>query len=329
MPSKMSLAAWCCAVGASCLMASAAAAQTSYPDRPIRVVVGFGAGSASDVVARIVLEKAGTVMTPAASFVFENMPGAGGNTGLAHVAKSEPDGYKIAGTAIGPMAINKVLFKNLGYDPETDIEPIANMTFNPNVVAVSAKTPFKSLKELAEYAKANQDKLTYSSVGPGSSQHLGGILFEHLTGAKMRHLPYRNTGQLITDLITNEVPLSFQNIINVLEQSRAGSLRLLAIGAPMRHATIPDVPTSAEAGMPAFLSSSWFALAAPKGTPKLIVDKLNAAVVAALKDPVVVKRLTDIGATPAPSSAAEFKAFISAEIKTWQGILTKAGIQPM
>ena len=304
-----------------------AVAQT-YPDRPIRVIVGFAAGSASDVVPRIVLEKAATLLGPNASFIFENMPGASGNTGLAVVAKAEPDGYRIAATAVGPLAINKYVFRSLGYDPETDLEPITNMTFNSNLVTVSAKFQATTLTGLVDYAKANPDKLTYSSVGPGSTQHLAGVLFEQITGAQMRHLPYRVTGQLITDLVTGEVPLSFQSIINVIEQYRAGNVRILAIGAKERHPTIPDVPTSAEAGMPQFISSSWFGLAAPKGTPKAIVDKLNQAAVGALRDPTVVKRLNDIGATPAPMTPEEFRAFIGSELRVYKDIIAKSGLQP-
>ena len=320
------LAACAAAIGAT--LAAPASAQT-YPDHTIRVTVGFAAGSASDIVPRIVLEKAATLLGKPNVFVVENMPGAGGNTGLAVVARGEPTGYHLGASAIGPLAINKTLFKSPGFDVEADFEPITNFTLNPNVVVVSNKTQFKSLKELADYAKANPDKLTYSSVGPGSSQHLGGVQFELITGAVMRHLPYRITGQLVTDLITGEVPLSFQNIINVIEQARGGQVRVLAICSKTRHPTLPDVPTSAEAGLPEFLSGSWFGIVAPKGTPKPIVDKLNGAIVAALKDPDVVKRLHDIGAEPDPQTPAEFKAFISAEVARWRDIITKAKLPQM
>ena len=305
-----------------------AAAQT-YPDRPIRVNVGFAAGSASDIVPRIILEKAANLLGKPNIFVIENMPGAGGNNGLATVKRAEPDGYTIAATAGGPLAVNKTLFKSLPFDPETDFEPITNMTINPIVIAASAKAPFKTLAELTAYAKANPDKITYSSVGPGSGQHLAGVQFELLNGVTMRHLPYRITGQLVTDLITGEVPLSFQNIINVLEQARGGQIRLLAIGAKQRHPSVPDTPTSAEAGMPAFLSNSWFALVAPKGTPKPIIDRLNSVIVAALKDPEVVKRLEDIGTQPSPMTPEQFKAYIAAEVVAWRDVITKSGLPPM
>ncbi len=305
---------------------AAQGAPQSYPDRPIRVINAFAAGTASDIIPRFVLEKAATLLGPGTSFIFENVPGAGGNSGTASAIRQEPDGYKISATAIGPLSVNKVLFKNLGYDPETDLEPITPSAVLSNVAVVSNKLGVNSLKELIDYAKANPDKLTYSSVGPGSSQHLGGVLFEQLTGSKMRHLPYRVTGQLITDLVTGEVPLSFQNIANVKEQAIGGNLKILAIGATKRHVALPNVPTAAEAGLPGLITSAWFAFVAPKGTPKPIIDKLNGAIVAALKDPEIVKKLNDLGADPLPMSPAEFKTFISDEVKRWREIVTKGNI---
>lgn len=304
-------------------------AQGAYPDRTVRVVVGFAAGSASDIVYRIVLGKAAEMIGKPNIFVFENMPGAGGNTGLNAIKRADPDGYTIAATGGGSLAVNRYLFKNLPYDPEADFEPVALASINPIVAAVSMKAPYTNLKELVEYARANPDKVTYSSVGPGSGQHLAGLQFEVLNNVKMRHLPYRITGQLVTDLITGEVPVSFQNIINVLEQARAGQVRLIGVAAKQRHPSIPDTPTTAEAGMPAFLSHSWFAFAAPKGTPMPIVDRLNGMVVAAMKEPDIIKKLQDIGCNPAPMSAAEFKKFIAEESTSWRDIITKSGLQPM
>lgn len=302
------------------------AAAQQYPDRPIRVIVGFAAGSASDVVPRLILEKAAPLLKT--SFIFENQPGAGGDSALLAVAKAEPDGYRIGATAGGPLSINKWLRKNLGYDPETDIEPITTTAFLPNVVAVTNKFPAQTLKELAAYAKANPDKITYSSVGPGSAQHIAGVQFESIVGTTMRHLPYRVTGQLVTDLITGEVPLSFQNIPNVGEQFRGNQLRILAIAAKSRHPSLPNVPTTAEAGMPGLLSSAWFALVAPKGTSKPIVDKLNQAIVQAMKDPDIVRKLNAIGAEAAPMSPEQFRAFISSEMKSSRELAQKAGLKP-
>ncbi len=307
-------------------ISGAALAQGTYPDRPIRVINSFAAGTASDIIPRFVLEKAGTFIGPNTSFVFENVPGAGGNPGTAMLARQDADGYKIGATAIGPMAINKSLFKNLGYDPETDFEPITPTAQLSNVATVSNKSGITTLKQLVDFAKANPDALTYSSVGPGSSQHLAGVLFEQLTGSKMRHLPYRVTGQLVTDLVTGEVPLSFQNIVNVREQFVGGNLKILAITASLRHPSIPEVPTAAEAGLPGFVTSAWFCIVAPKGTPKAIVDRLNGAIVRALNEPDIRKKLNDIGAEPMPMAPDEFKRFISAEVVRWREIVTKGNI---
>ncbi len=315
---------------AAALLASASLAQAqTYPDKPIRVLNAFAAGTASDVIPRLILEKAGPLLGPKASFVFENLPGAGGNNGTAQGLRRDPDGYTIIATAIGPLAINKILFKNLPYDPETDLEPISPSAQLSNVVVVSNKSGITSLKQLIEQAKANPDKFTYSSVGPGSSQHLGAVLFEQLTGSKMRHLPYRVTGQLVTDLVTGEVPLSFQNITNVKEQFVGGNLKLLAIGAKTRHPALPTVPTSAEAGLPELITSAWFAFVAPKGTPKPIVDQLNGAIVAALKDKEIVAKLNNLGADPMPMAPGEFKSFISSEVVRWRDIIKKAGLPQM
>ena len=308
---------------AAILAASEASAQT-YPDRPTRVVVPFSAGSASDVVTRIILDK----MAPALGqqFIIENQPGAGGNIGTASIARAEPTGYNLVMSTSGSLAVNKTLTKNLPYDPEQAFEPISMLATLPNVVVVNKNLPVRSLQELIAYAKARPDELTYSSVGVGSSQHLAGLFFEQLTGTKMRHLPYRVTAQLVTDLMTGVVPLAFQNITNVLGQIQSGDLRPLAIASKTRSVTLPDVPTAAEAGLPGYESSAWFALLAPRGTPRPIVERLNQVAVAALSDADLRKRLIDIGAEPAPMSPEELRTFIASEIVKWREIINRGGV---
>src|SRR5262245_3047760 len=310
-------------IAAVFFLGSQALAQT-YPDRPVRVVVPFSTGSASDVVTRLVLDK----MSPSfgQQFVVENQPGAGGNIGTATIARAEPNGYHLAMSASGPLAVNSTLTKNLPYDPEHAFEPITMLATLPNLVVVSKKLPVTSLPELIAYVKARPDELTYSSVGVGSSQHLAAVYFEQLTGTKMRHLPYRVTAQLVTDLMTGIVPLSFQNIANVLGQVQSGDLRPLAIAATSRSPTLPEVPTAAEAGLPGFESAAWFALLAPRGTPRAIVDKLNATAVAALQEGDLRKRLTGIGADPAPMSPDDLRAFISAEVVKWRDIIVRGAV---
>ncbi len=298
-------------------------AQT-YPERPIRVVVPFPAGGAADVLARIVLEKAGT--TIGQPFVIENTAGAGGNAGTAAVLSAEPDGYRVTVTASGPLAANKTLSKNIPYDPEKDLEPVTLLATMPNIVVVSGSMPVKTLAELVAYVKARPGEVNYSSIGPGSSQHIAGAYFEQLTGTKMTHVPYRASPQLVTDLVTGVVPLSFQLIPNLLGQLQAGQIRPLAVTSTTRSPAQPDVPTTVEAGMPEFISSAWFAMVGPKGMPREAVDKLNQHVVAAVKDPTTHKRLVDAGIDPATSTPEELRAFIAAEVVKWRQVITRAGI---
>jgi tripartite-type tricarboxylate transporter receptor subunit TctC len=305
-------------------LASPGQAQ-SYPDRPIRVVIPFPAGGAADVLARIVLEKAAaTIGQP---FVIENTAGAGGNTGTAAVLRAEPDGYRVTVSASGPLAANKTLSKNLPYDPEKDLEPVTLLATMPNIIVVTNTLQVNSLRELIEHAKVRPGELNYSSIGPGSSQHLAGAYFEQLTGTRMTHVPYRASPQLVTDLVTGVVPLSFNLIPNLLGQLQAGQLKPLAVTSTARSPAQPNVPTTVEAGMPQFISSAWFAMVGPKGMPKPIVDKLNQQVVAAVKDPATNKRLIEAGIDPATSTPEELRTFISAEVVKWRDVINKAGIK--
>ncbi len=213
----------------------------------------------------------------------------------------------------------------LGYDPERDLAPISLYASLPNVVVVSAKLPINSLADLVDYAKKNPNT-PYGSVGNGSSQHLGGALFEQVAGAKMTHVPYRQTGQLVTDLVSGQVPVSFQLVPNVLGQIKGGQVRALAVADDKRLPALPDVPTAAEAGIKGYQSAAWFAFLAPANTPKPIIDRLNREVVAAMTDPAVRTRFADMGAVPLSSSPDELGKHISAEIVKWRGIIAKAGI---
>lgn len=298
-------------------------AAQDYPARPVTVVVPFSAGSASDVIARVVLERMGTAM--GRPFVVDNRPAAGGNVGTQAVARALPDGYTIVMSASGPLAVNRVLNPNLGYDPERDFAPIALYASLPNVVVVSTKLPIGSLADLVDYAKKNPNT-PYGSVGNGSSQHLAGALFEQMAGAKMTHVPYRQTGQLVTDLVSGQVPVSFQLVPNVLGQIKSGQLRALAVADDKRLPALPDVPTAAEAGIQGYQSAAWFAFLAPANTPKPIVDRLHREVVAAMNDPAVRARFADMGAVPLASSPEELGKHISAEIVKWRGLIAKAGI---
>jgi tripartite-type tricarboxylate transporter receptor subunit TctC len=308
------------------LCAAAMASAQTYPARSIQVIVPFAGGSASDVITRVLRARMGTSMGQ--RFVVDNRPGAGGNTGTAAVLKAEPDGYTLVMSTLGPLAANKTLFRELGYDPERDFEPIALFAIVPNVIVVSAKLPVKSLAEFIAYAKSHPKEINYGSVGPGSSQHLAGVYFEQVTGIEMTHVPYRNIAQYVPDLIAGTVPAGFQFLPNVAAPLQSGDARALAVTSEKRMAALPDVPTVAEAGITGYAPSGWLALLTPRGTPKPIIDRLNETLADAIRDPGVRGRFSELGAEPAASTPEELARFIAAEIVKWRAIITKAGIPP-
>ena len=306
------------------LFATAGAVAQDYPSRPVTVIVPFSAGSASDVMARIVLERMSASVGQ--RFVVENRPAAGGNVGTAAVAKATPDGYTIVMTASGPLAANRTLFPNLGYDPEKDFEPISLYASLPNIVVVNSKLPINSLAEFVDYVRKNPGT-PYGSVGNGSSQHLAGAYFEQLVGAKMTHVPYRVTAQLETDLASGQVPVELPAHA---ERARADQERPASARSRWRRTSawraLPDVPTAAEAGVNGFESAAWFAFLAPRGTPRPIVDKLNREIAAAMAEPAVRARFAELGAEPLASSPEELARHIAAESAKWRAIITKGGI---
>jgi tripartite-type tricarboxylate transporter receptor subunit TctC len=308
---------------ATFLGGATADAQT-YPTRPIQVIVPFAGGSASDVLTRILVERAGrSIGQP---FIIDNRPGAGGNTGTAAAAKATPDGYTILGSGSGPIAANVSLYRDLGYEPLKDFEPIAMIAVFPIIVVASSKLPVKTLAELIAYAKQRPNELNYGSVGIGSSQHLAGAYFDQVVGVKLTHVPYRNIAQYAPDLIAGTVPLGFQWLPNVLATLNSGGAKALAVASDKRMAALPNVPTTAEAGVKDYVASGWFLMLAPRGTPKPIVAKLNQELNAALADPAVRERYTEQGAEPVIFTPEEVSKFIASETIKWRDIITKAGI---
>jgi tripartite-type tricarboxylate transporter receptor subunit TctC len=318
-------------LGAAALLATVMAGQAAhaqtYPARPIQVIVGFAGGSASDVVLRILLERMGkSIGQP---FVVDNRPGAGGNIGTAAAAKAAPDGYTLVMSSLGPLSANRTLYRDLGYDPDKDFEPISLFAHFPNLIVINSKLPINSLTDLVAYAKARPKQLNYGSVGVGSSQHLSGLYFEQVTGVELTHVPYRNIAQYIPDLISGAVPLGFQWLPNVNAALKTGDAKPLAVTIAKRMTAMPDVPTTAEAGIKNYETSGWLALLAPRGTPKPIVAKLNQEVAAALQDPAVRDRFVEQGGEAIGSTPEELAKFITSETVKWRDIITKAGIQPI
>ena len=315
------------AVTALVILGSAVSHAQTYPTRPVQVIVPFAGGSASDVVTRILLDR--TSKSLGQPFVIDNRPGAGGNTGTLAAARSTPDGYTLVGSGSGPIAANRTLYRDLGYDPEKDFEPVAIIGVFPIVVVASTKLPVNTLKELIAYAKERPNELNYGSVGIGSSQHLAGAYFDQVTGVKLTHVPYRNIAQYTPDLIAGSVPLGFQWLPNVLAALNSGGAKALAVASKKRMAALPDVPTTAEAGLPDYVASGWFMLLAPKGTAKPIVAKLNEDTSAALSDATVREKFTEQGAETVILTPEEVGKFISSETAKWRDIITKAGIPPI
>ncbi len=287
--------------------ASAMASEQAYPTRPIQVIVPFAGGSASDVVMRILLDRmAKSIGQP---FIVDNRPGAGGNIGTSAGTKAAPDGYTLVMGSTGPMAANRTLYRDLGYDP--------------------SKLPVKSLTEFVDYAKTRPKQLNYGSVGIGSSQHLAGVYFEQVAGLELTHVPYRNIAQYVPDLIAGSVPVGFQWLPNVSSPLQSGDARALAVAASKRMTALPDVPTAAEAGVKNYEASGWLALLAPHATPKPIIAKLNEELVAAIKDPQVQSKIIEQGAEGVSTTPEELARFIASESVKWRDIIVKASIPPI
>lgn len=312
------------AMAAMLIGAATAPRAQNYPTRPITAIVPFAGGSASDVVSRILFERMSKSLGQ--PIVVENRPGAGGNNGTADAAKAAPDGYTIVGGGSGPVAANVTLYKHLDYDPLKDlvtISPFASFTI---VVVASSKLPVNSLQDLIAYAKAHPGELNFGSVGIGSSQHLAGEYFAQLTGVKITHVPYRNIGQYVPDLMSGQVPLGFQWYPNVAAALTAKGAKALAVAGGNRLDALPNVPTTKEAGLPQYIVSGWFALLAPHRTPPAIVARLNSELKAAIEDPTVRARFAQQGAEPIYMTVDQSEKFIGDEIDKYRDIITKAGI---
>ncbi|MBN8935266.1 MAG: tripartite tricarboxylate transporter substrate binding protein [Rhizobiales bacterium] len=313
------------ALGFASIAGPGAASAQAYPTKPISVIIPFAGGSASDVISRIVLQKMSKALGQ--PIIIENRPGAGGNTGTAIAAKAAPDGYTLVGGGSGPVGANAVLYKNLGYDPEKDLDMISPFAGFTIIVAASSKLPVHSLKELIAYAKAHPGQLNYGSVGIGSNQHLAGEYFSQITGVKITHVSYRNIAQYGPDLMAGTVQLGFQWYPNIAGPLQAKGAVALAVAGDQRLAAIPDAPTTTEAGLPEYKTNGWFALLAPHGTPKPIMERLNKELLAALKDPAVVDAFAKQGAVPIGLPLDQVKKFHHDEIERYRDIITKAGIK--
>jgi len=301
----------------------AAAQAPAYPTKPIRIVVPFPPGGATDILARDVAQK----LTDAwgQSVIVDNRPGAGGNIGSELVAKSAPDGYTLEMGTVGTHAINASLYAKMPYDNVKDFAPIILVAGVPNVLEVNPSLPVNSVTELIAYAKANPGKLNFASSGNGTSIHLSGELFKVMAGVEMTHVPYKGSAPALQDLIAGQVQLMFDNLPPSLPQIKAGKLRALAVTSAARAPALPDVPTVAEAGLPGFEASSWFGLLAPAGTPPAIVAKINAEVGKWLATPEAKENLAKQGANAAGGTPEDFAKHIAAETAKWAKVVKASG----
>lgn len=305
------------------LNAARADDASSYPSRNIKIIVPFPAGGTADTLPRLVADKLRQKWNQ--TIIIENRSGAGGNIGAEAVAASTPDGYTLLASPPGPIAINQTLYKKLSFKPE-DLMPITLIGTAPNVLDVRPDFPAKTVKELIDYAKANPGKVSFASQGNGSTSHLTAILFEKLTGTRMVHVPYRGTTPALQDIMGNTVDMFFDNLGSSMSLHVGKKLRILAVCGPERAPLLPDVPTVQESGVPDFVSVTWFALMAPKGTPEAIVAKLNAAVTEILKEPDIQAQFAKLGVQPAPMSIPETAKFIGEERVRWGDIIKSANV---
>jgi tripartite-type tricarboxylate transporter receptor subunit TctC len=299
------------------------AAAQDYPNRPITLVVPFPPGGSTTIVARTVSDKMSEVLGQ--SIVIDNRGGAGGTVGSRAVSKSAPDGYTILLGYTGTLAIGPTLYGNVGYDPRKDFEPIGRIGTAPNTLVVHPTLPVHSVAELIAYGKANPGKLNYGSAGIGTVSHVCGEYFANAAGVTLTHIPYKGTGPAITDLLGGHIPMAFAPIPATHENAQAGKLRMLAVTSAVRSTLLPDVPTIAESALPGFEAVLRYGLVAPPGTPRPMIERLNAALNTALASPDVRARLAIDGAEPLPGTPADYAADIDREEAQWSKVVKASG----
>ena len=300
--------------------------QTAYPNKPILFIVPYGAGGGSDSRSRQMAQKMSVILKQ--PIVVDNKPGAGGNIGTEMIARAAPDGYTIGMGNFAPMAVNKTLFGNLRYDPEKDLAPIILIEKGPLVLVVHPSSPYKSVADLVTAAKAKPGTLTFSSGGIGGSHQLSGELFKISAGIDLIHVPYKSGSAALTDLMANNVTLMFDQMYSAMPSIKADKIRPLAITSAKRSPLLPNVPSFAEVGYPKVEVLNWQGLIAPKGTPKAIIDQLNAAANEALKDPQLRELMLSQGNEIGGGSPADFVALVKAEAAKWSAVVKTANIKP-
>jgi tripartite-type tricarboxylate transporter receptor subunit TctC len=301
--------------------------EPAYPQGAIRIVLGFGPGSAPDVAARILAERFKAAWGK--PVVVENMPGAGGNIAAGHVAKAAPDGATLLMAGNAAIVINPSLYAKLPYDPARELVPIAQVTIAPNVLVLNKDVPAASVRDLVDLARRRPGELTFASAGIGTSTHLAGELFQTMAGVKLQHVPYRDSAALLGDLVSGRVTMFFGSIAAVLPQVREGQLRPLAVTSLRRSPALPELPTLDELGFSGFDAGAWFGLMAPAGTPASILAMLHEQAQIAVGDPVAREKFAALGMETVQRSSDEFAAAIRAETPVWARLIKQVGIAPI
>lgn len=320
LPRRQVLAAAAAVAALMTGLAGPAAAQTTWPKQPIRLVVTFPPGGAPDILARLFADKA-QLGQPV---VIDNVPGAGGNIGADKVAKAAPDGHTLVMGTVGTHAINGALYARMPYDMVRDFAPVAHVASAPNLLVVTNNVPAKTVPELIAWLKANPNAASFGSPGTGSSVHVSGELFKSLTGTQMQHVPYKGRQFAIPDLVGGQIQLMFDNMPSALPMAREGKIRALAVTTAKRSAAAPEIPTVAES-VPGFEATTWFAMFAPAATPKDVVARVNAEMQRVYKLPEVADKLKGLGLEPWISSPEDLAKFQAAEIAKWAKVVKDSG----
>ena len=305
---------------------SNAHAQASYPNKSINFIVPYGAGGGADSRSRQIAQKMSMILSQ--PIIVDNKPGAGGNIGTEFISRAAPDGYTIGMGNFAPMAVNKTLFGNLRYDPESDLTPIVLIEKGPLVLVVNPASSYKTVKDIVDAAKAKPGVLTFSSGGIGGSHQLSAELFKQSAGIEMIHVPYKSGSAGLTDLMANNVTMMFDQMYSAMPSIKAEKLRAIAITSKKRSPLLPNIPSFAEVGYPKVEVLNWQGLIAPKGTPKVIIDKLNAAANEALKDPQLRELMLSQGNEIGGGTPADFATLIKSESAKWSTVVKIANIKP-
>jgi len=303
--------------------AAPASAEDTYPAHPVRIIMPFPPGG-SDLLARLIANE--LTKRLGQSFYVDNIPGAGGTIGTTQAARSKPDGYTLVAGTPGPITISPVAAKGLSYDAEKDLVPISIIAYGPPVLVVGKNSPYKSVKEVIDAAKAKPKSLTFGSAGYGAYSHLNGELLSALAGIQLTHVPYKGSSPVLVDLIGGRIDLEVELFSTVQKLIESGEIRALAVGSSKRYPLRPEIPTLSESGVPGFETAAWVGLLAPRGTPIEVIDLIHKTLASSVTDPAVVKQINGLGMVPGGMSPADFKKIIDRDRTQVRGLVQRTGL---